>query len=331
MGLVGVFHSLYGFEEEGVGIGESTTHCLTRLALAAALPNGRIVMGSWEFPGVYQAIATACERSGCRVQRVDGWPPEEALEEAIEEGPGVIVASAVTWVEGYRLDIERLSHRTRKTGSYLIVDSVQHFGALNLREGEAGADAYAASVKKWLLAPHSSIALCYSSRRLRERDPPVVGLGNLYIRDWDEYWLGGHEEPHLLRSDGHRCSAPTGISLPELAGARESISLLARLGIAGIERHNLELARHLVEVLEDKGVDAYWLKLPRKARSSIVLVQPPGGRRKTARLAEELARRGYAVSARGRASVYGIRVSIHLYNSVSDVEDFTSTLLGLLN
>jgi len=328
---VEAFHRLYGFREEGVGVGESTTHCIVRLALAAAHPSGRIVMGAWEFPGVYQAVATACERSGCRVERVNGWPPEEALERAMEEEPGVIVASAVTWVEGYRLDIGRLSRRARKTGSYLIVDSVQHFGALALRDGEDGADAYAASVKKWLLAPHSSIALCYSSSRLRGRDPPVVGLGNLLIEDWDEYWLGGHDLPQPLRSDGHRFSAPTGISLPELEGARESLSLLSRVGVSSIERHNLELARHLAEVLEDKGVNTYWLKLPEKARSSIVLVEPPVGRREAARLARELAGRGFAVSARGRAGIYGIRASIHLYNDVSDVEAFAYTLLELLD
>ena len=330
MGLVEEFHRLYGLEEEGVGVGESTTHCIVRLALAAALPRGRIIMGSWEFPGVYQAIATACERSGCRVQRVDGWPPEEVLEEAVEEEPGVIVASAVTWVEGYRLDIGRLSRRARKTGSYLIVDSVQHFGALTLRDGEDGADAYAASVKKWLLAPHSSIALCYSNSRLRERDPPVSGLGNLLIRDWDEYWLGGHEEPHPLRGDGHRFSAPTGVSLPELEGARASLSMLASIGVGRIEKHNLELARHLVEVLEDRGVETSWSYMPEGARSSIVLVEAWVRKSEVLEVARRLLTRGLAVSARGRGGSYGLRASIHLYNSLSDVEALVDALAGRL-
>ena len=330
MGLVEAFHRLYGFREEGVGVGESTTHCLTRLALAAALPRWKIIMGSWEFPGVYQAITTACESSGCSVQRVDGWPPEEALEEAVEEEPGVIVASAVTWVEGYRLDIGRLSRRARKTGSYLIVDSVQHFGALTLRDGETGADAYAASVKKWLLAPHSSIALCYSSSRLRERDPPVAGLGNLLIRDWDEYWLGGHEKRHPLRDDGHRFSAPTGVSLPELEGARASLSMLADIGVGRIEKNNLELARHLVETLEDKGITTSWSCMSKEARSSIVLVEAWNRKSEVLEAARRLLAQGFMISARGRGHTYGVRVSMHLYNSLRDVEAFADALIGLL-
>ncbi|MEB3806520.1 MAG: aminotransferase class V-fold PLP-dependent enzyme [Desulfurococcales archaeon] len=313
------FSKLYGFNPASIGVGESTTHCIYRLALSR--PDTELIGLSFEeFPGIARAVESGCRFKGCRVKVYNEGTVEDSVKAAVDDGAQVVVVSAVTWVTGYRTDLASIISYARKRDTLVVVDAVQHFGALSLREGEETAHAYAASVKKWLLTPHAGLGVCVVSREMTGFDPVFHGLGNLAIEDWDEYWSNpakGAMPVQSLREDGHRYSAPTGLSVPGLAAFEATLRLFSRIGVADVEGHIMGLKELLLDLLRDYGVETFQDYYPESRHSGIasLRVEPSLARR----VVGELARDGIAVSARGQAGLSGIRVSVHVYNGEDDV------------
>lgn len=317
--LIDLTAGLYGFESRRIGVGESTSHCIYKLV--AALEPAKVGFSSEEFPGVVMMVNSYCKRAGCEVGVYEG-RIEEAVEKAVDDGSEVVVVSAVSWVTGYRTDLARVVRYAHKRGARVVVDAVQHFGGLSLREGENEADGYAASAKKWLLAPHSTAAVCVVGEELLDKTPPYYGLGNAVIDDWEAYW----EDPNKtcidtppLRGDGLRFAAPTGVSLPSIVAARASIEYLHRLGIKRVEEHILGLARVLAEELMSYGLRVPAVEYSFENLSGIVSFDA-GGVFLNKKLYKELLKRGFKVSLRGQAGVSAVRASLHVYNTIEDVE-----------
>ena len=321
---------LYGIPQGEVAWGESTTHMIARIAVAAA-GGGTIAVTEHEFPGVVYALRTYCGSVGCRVIIARG-EPEEALEEALDGGADVLVASSVFWVTGRRLDVARLAGKARRRGAYLVVDAIQHLGALPA-DALLEADAFCASSKKWLLAPHSGLAFCRVSRRLVESaQPPWAGLNNMNVGDRNLFWLDPGKRLDTLpplRGDAWRFNAPSGIGYLQVAGLEETLRYLSQIPVEAVYEHIMMLRRHLVELLEDAGIGYY--RVPEGLESGIILVEtglPPQGDMSVAKI---LASRGVSVSARGQAGLHGLRVSLHMYNSLRDVDVFVEELRTALS
>ncbi len=325
----------YGLPASGLAWGESTTHMIVRAAMTAlaASGGGGVAVTPMEFPGVTYALASACRRAGCRLVVAEGeGSPEEALVAAVENGASVVVASSVFWVTGYALDVPWLARRVERLGGFLVVDAIQHLGALPSTQ-LAEADAACASPKKWLLAPHSSTALCYVGRRLIEApgaEPPWYSLNNVDLGDRQRFWLDPwkriSEPPPPSRSPS-MLNAPSGLHYLSAAALEETLRYLSMIPVEAVYEHILRLRRHLVDLLEDEGLGVH--PVPKGRESEIVLVETGLPPERELALARELASRGVAVSARGQAGVHGIRVSLHLYNSLRDVEVFVEELARL--
>ena len=324
-----IFH-MYGFNARQVGVGESTSHCIYKM-VAATKPS-RVAVTSEEFPGVVLMVKSYCKSRSCDVRVYDG-VIEDAVKEAVDDGVDVVLVSAVTWVTGYRPDLAEITSYAHKRGVKVIVDAVQHFGVLSLREGENGADGYAASPKKWLLAPHSNTAVCIVGEGLMELVPPYYGLANSEIGDWSNYWSdpGKNCDDDLpLRSDGQRFGAPTGQLYHSMVAARSSIEYLNNIGIGEIEKHVFKLHSLLVEQLENTEVEVLSEGFKQKNKSSIVSISL-GDYNRNRRLYEHLLDHGVVVSLRGQKGYSVVRISLHIYNTEKDVLSLTKTIKEYLN
>jgi len=322
-----LLHDLYGFDPARVAIGESTTHMIVRAATALA-GDGVIGLSEHEFPGIVVALRSACRSLGCRVRLYRG-APEEALEEAARDGARVLVGSTVYWVTGHRLDTGRVVAAARRHGAGVVLDAIQQLGGVPVVEGDLEADALCAASKKWLLAPHSGLAVCHlSGRMLEEAEPAWYGLNNADIPDKQAYWASPDKDLEglpALRGDGHRFTAPSGIQYLQAHALRATLEYLAGLDWPRGYRHVLELARRLA----DLAVDAGFEPLPEHPAAGIVLVRTGLPHEREAGVARRLRASGIAVSHRGQAGIHGIRASVHVYNSEEDVDLFVEYLRRL--
>lgn len=322
--------SMYGFSTSQIGVGESTSHCIYKM-VAATKPS-KVGVTSEEFPGVVMMLKSYCKNHDCVIRVYDG-AVEDAVKEAVEDDVDVILVSAVTWVTGYRPDLAEIINYAHKRGVKIIVDAVQHFGALSLRDGENKADGYAASPKKWLLAPHSNTAVCVVGEGLMELEPPYYGLANSEIGDWSRYWSDpgkNCDDDIPLRSDGQRFGAPTGQLYHSVVAARSSIEYLNSIGIGKIEKHVFNQHSLLVEELEGTGVEILSEGFKQKNKSGIVSISI-GDYNKNRRLYKYLVDHGFVVSLRGQKGYSIVRISLHIYNRDDDVLSLAKTIKEYLN
>jgi selenocysteine lyase/cysteine desulfurase len=131
------------------------------IAVAAAnLPIAKdqtVVLIDQEFPSNVYAWREVARKtgSGIRTVRRDGntsWT--EALEDEIDEQTAIVAVPQCHWIDGSKIDLERIGARAREVGAALVIDASQSLGACPLDVGKVQPDFLVAVGYKWLLGPY---------------------------------------------------------------------------------------------------------------------------------------------------------------------------------
>ncbi|MEO8290122.1 MAG: aminotransferase class V-fold PLP-dependent enzyme [Gaiellaceae bacterium] len=213
--------------------------------------------------------------------------PLEQLADGIDERTALVAVSVVQSSDGRVADLEAI----KATGARLFLDATQAVGGF--RVDVTGVDYLVAHGYKWLLSPRGLGYFYVRPERLEEITPWLAGW-KARAHPYEDFY-GGPD----LASDAHRLDVS--IAWFSAAGGRQSLGLVADLGIEAIAAHNLALARSF----------AARLGAP-EPESPIVRVQVEDAEAAVERL--RLA--GVACSARAGS----IRFAFHLYNDEADVE-----------
>lgn len=253
--------------------------------VAASLPAGagdNVVIHERDFDSVVLPWRPLAER-GVELRSL----PLERLAEGIDDRTALVALSLVQSADGRVADLEAL----KASGARVFLDATQAVGGARIELD--GVDYLAAHSYKWLLSPRGLAFFYVQPERLDEITPWLAGWKSR-VNPLDDFY-GGTE----LAADARRLD----VSIPwfSAAAAKESLDLIAELGVDAIAEHNLELARSF----------ASKLGAPEPA-SPIVRVQVEDADAAVARLRE----RGVACSARSGS----IRFAFHLYNDEADVD-----------
>ena len=98
----------------------------------------------------------------------DNVDPESGLEQALDESVRLLAVSSVRYDSGVRLDLDRLGRAGHAAGALLVIDVIQHLGALPLDVASAPVDFVVGGSHKWLLAPEG-LALFWSRPSARRQ------------------------------------------------------------------------------------------------------------------------------------------------------------------
>lgn len=150
-----------------------TTECVKK-ALLMSDPDNKtaIISVDMEFPTVTSSIESICEFRKCK-QLVLNSNVEENLEDEVEEAiknnvfsKYIVLISSVNWITGFKLDIKEVSRVVHEHGGILIVNGVQHVGALNIDVRKEGTDILCCGGEKWILTPYYGIGFMYIKEEL---------------------------------------------------------------------------------------------------------------------------------------------------------------------
>lgn len=122
----------------------------------------------------------------------------EAVWERVTPATRVVSVSHVLFTNGTILPVRALADRCREAGVVMVVDGAHPPGLIPLDIGSLGADFYASSPHKWLLAPQGT-GLLWIAPRWRDRLWPTLASG-----DWQEG--GAHRFNHVGTLDESRLS-----------------------------------------------------------------------------------------------------------------------------
>jgi selenocysteine lyase/cysteine desulfurase len=254
-----------------------------------------------------------------KVSNVNGEVPFHAIEAATDQRTRLVAVSEVSYINGFRYDLQGLAELAHAHGAYLLSDSTQSAGAVRLNVRQTGVDFVACGAYKWLLAP-IGVAFFYIKRELQDRFAPL-GYG------WKQISRYVYSDDQTRAPDVERCGffddarryEFASINTPGVYGLRAALQLVEEIGLEWIEERTLHLNQKLRTQLVENGFELF---TPFDTESGITTFFTE----EETSLLEYLRDRNVAVTA--RAGCEQVRVSPHFYNTEDEVEQFIHHLVG---
>jgi len=277
-------------------------------------PGDNVVTLADEFPSNQYPWMNLAAR-GVETRRI----PTEAgrvdlgrLAEAMDGRTRILSVSWVSYLTGWRNDLNELARLAHDRGVLLFVDAIQGLGVFELDAGATGIDFLAADGHKWMLGPEGA-GIFYLRREHLDRLRPLgVGWGSVvHAHDFGRIEL-------TLKHDASRYEGGSQ-NTPGMIALGASLRLLASYGTRALGRRIVEVADLARRRLEAAGASIA-SPLAEGHRSGILAFTLPDCP------AEEAARRcrqrGVALSCRGGR----LRISPHAYNNEEDVDRLLDAL-----
>lgn len=321
-----------------------TTDCLKK-AIAGLRPDDDTVIYSLdlEFPSVSSIVESICRHVRCKYVILELIDEDKEIEQKFEEAmskntykKNIILVSSVNWITGTRIKVRELADIAHIYNGLLIIDGVQHVGALKLDVRKDDVDVLCCGGEKWLLTPYLGAGLMYVKHDLLSQlELPPYGILNREEPHygWSFYWPDQDKDPWILPNvSKNAIKYEWGGGLPYLSicALHKSIEFINKLGIESIENHLMKLRELLTHFLIDNG---YYIISPVKdpdRASSIITFRTGLGKEMDNRIVEYLKNKGVMVSYRGARGIGGIRISPHLYNTKEDIDVFFEELKSVL-
>ncbi|WP_019016192.1 aminotransferase class V-fold PLP-dependent enzyme [Elioraea tepidiphila] len=299
--------ALWGVAVEDIGFVSSVAEGVSMLIESIDWrPGDNAVFDANEYPSVIAPLLVA---GAAEVRLASAERPMASL---VDGRTRLIGASHVSYLHGARADLPALRALADRVGALLVVDHTQAAGAMPI--AAAIADFAFAATYKWLLGM-TGVAVAYWNRaRQPGWAPRTAGwhsLGGTARPRWDQV--------PALRPDAMRfCRGnPAHGPVYVLAGA---LDYLRDFDPSAVQRHIQGCTTALLAGLAELGIASTTPADPAHHGASVCF-ESPNAEEITARLAE----RGVLVwNGRGR-----VRISVHGYNALSDVEACLAALRSL--
>ncbi|MEA4846725.1 MAG: aminotransferase class V-fold PLP-dependent enzyme [Clostridiaceae bacterium] len=307
---------------------ESTSHGLGMIANSLSLKQSdNVLVCDLEFFSTVFCWIRHQKRVGFEVRKVktsDGLVKVDDFKKAADSHTKAIVVSSVQEINGYRVDIEELSHFAREIGAYLIVDGIQEVGALNANLDNLDIDVYCAGGHKWLRNPFGTGFMYINSNLVEKLEPDFYSYFNAKNppNGWGEYLESPKRTPfdHFEMEVG-ASKFETGATLNYVGafGLIKSFELLNSYGYKNIEKQVLDRRKYLQKGLMDMGVKING-SINEKNLSGICTFNLEDGIQEEKKLMKKYKENRIYCSLRYVSGIGGIRVSPHYYTTFEEID-----------
>ncbi|MEM3852293.1 MAG: aminotransferase class V-fold PLP-dependent enzyme [Methanomassiliicoccales archaeon] len=305
--------------------GTSTTQAIHSALLALDIqPGQEMLVGDAEFPSVAGMLASLM-RKGVKVRIARGTGgkyPQEEIENLLTHNTRAAIISSVNWITGRTNNIREIAEIVHQQGCYLIVDAVQHLGALPLDAEKSGADFICAGTQKWLLNPAGKALLYASKRAVEELSTPFPPLTSFGVREggWDEFFGSPGRDffPGQVKPGNTTFfDAPGWHNHIASATLLKSLELLNQIGDSTRAKRIHVLQEKLLEQMASTGAEP--LFNDGNERSGIITFSFHS-RVNGVELVRKLREEGIDVSWRGGNGLEGLRFAVHCFNNAEDID-----------
>ena len=308
--LKSLLADLVGCDPAGLVFPRNTTEGMSFVAAGLELEAGdEILTTDHEHIGGLSCWELAARRHRLVLRPLTLPVPATDPDEIVDLFAGAITArtrvvsiSHLTFTNGTILPVERIARLCRERGVISVIDGAHPPGLMPLDLDGIGADFYASSPHKWLMAPQGT-GFLYMAERWRTELWPTLASGG-----WDDLSLGAQRFNHMGTIDASR-----------LVGLEAALRFHAAIGTATVSRRLRALRARLVEsLLEDPRIRILTPALDGLAAGMVSFVVD-------GLPSSELQRR-LATDANVRTRVIGeydlgwMRLSPHVYNTEDELD-----------
>ena len=307
----------YGLAPAEVGICSCSSEAYNLAAVALQLrPDDEVVINDLDFPaGATPWLQPSC-RATAKVWRArQGALRIEDLVSCLGPRTRLVTTSLVSFYNGYMVPLPALRDAVRRhSAALLAVDVTQALGRVPLELGDV--DLVVSSTHKWILGSHGGGLVGVPEARAREWTVPAGGWFNLQ----DPF---GEDRFERVASKPGAGSFAVGMpSYGPVYAANAALDYIQSVGVPAIEAHARPLVRACLEGLRELPVELLTPDEPEAIAGILAFRHPMADR-----IQHELHDRNvHIMSTAGR-----MRVAIHGYNTVQDVDIFLHSLREALS
>lgn len=305
-----------GVSKDEIGIVRNTTEANTLIVNGLDFERGdEVIIWDQNHPSNAIAWEQRAKRNGIIVKKVTLPPSPKSIDElmapffnAVTSKTKLISFSHISNISGMALPAKEICKTARDKNILTLVDGAQSLGMMDLNLHDMGCDFYTASTHKWLLGPFENGILYMRKENTQRLWPTVISAG------WKETSTTVDEKLCVL---GQR-NETTPFALPE------TLEFHLSIGKKNIEDRVRSLSANLKEKIKAKVPQATFVTpLSPEMSAGIVIINLPG--KQPAEVFQKL----YEVHGIAGASSGGIRLSPHIYNTLSDLDKITDALAAL--
>lgn len=305
-------------ETSEIAVARSTSDALSSFANGIRFKKGEnVITNDIEFPSnVYPWLSL--KKKGVRTKLInnrDGKILAHDIEKNIDENTRLITISSVSFLNGFRAELEKIGRICKERKIYFVVDAIQQIGALDLDVKKCHVDMLASGCYKWLMVPADVAFLFVDKNILEELDIWKIGWWN--VKNERAFFETPGTAYDLTFKDDARRFQESHPPIPGIYGLNASLDLIFKIGIENIEKRVLHLTGLLINGARELGIRVL-SPLEKEYRSGIVLIDLKNRKRAY----DALVKNDICTSLRAA----GIRLSPHFYNNEKDIEKILRVL-----
>lgn len=304
---------MYGLSAGEVSICSCSSEAYNLAYQALQFKTGdELIVSDLDFPASYSyGLQQSCAATVKVWKSRDDWELHlEDLIDLLSEKTRVVSISLVSFFNGFKLPLKEVIQTIRQHSSALIaLDVTQALGRIPLEL--EGIDLVVSSTHKWILASHGGGLVGVPASRANDWTVPAGGWFNLKDAFGDQRFEKAESLPGAA-------SFTVGMpNYPAVYAIRAGLKYIADIGVEKINQSTLPLVETCLEELKKLPVE---LISPKQAEdlAGIIAFRHPDAERVYQHLHSKQIHPMYHA---GR-----IRVSLHGYNTMQDVETFLREL-----
>ena len=240
--------------------------------------------------------------------------------EAIDTRTQVVTLSTVSFSPGFRFPVAEIGAECRKRGVYLLVDAAQSIGILETDVAGLQIDALAASMQKGLLALYGA-GFLYVRRAVASQLRPAYLSRFGVTLDSHHEAASGNLEQYALAEAARRFDVGNHNYIA-VAAVERSLQDLQAIGIGTIEQHACALADRLAAGLDDVGLPVFGGASAPERAHIVTIGKALSDKHDNTDDPTVTDFYRYLTANNVRATIRRgmLRFSLHVYNSVDDVD-----------
>ncbi|MCE7735175.1 MAG: aminotransferase class V-fold PLP-dependent enzyme [Candidatus Heimdallarchaeota archaeon] len=323
--LFSKFGKLINCEASSLGLTNSTSDGMHHFATGFhpdKLRGKNIILNDLEFIAnsiIWQQMAKKNHMEIKLVKSIDGRLLLEDFEKAIDDDTSFVAISSVQFSNGFRMNMKELTDMTHNHGAYMVVDAIQHVGALQLDTRGLDLDFVTVGGYKWLLGPYGT-GLTYVKPELQEVLDPV----SITWHGQENFFDMSHHD-YLPAKTGQRFSTMGAIH-PAIFALSSTLDHHLKWGPAKTEQYLYHFTDHIVNRFQAE-LPEFILISPRQSRSESSQILSFKPTMDIEMLINHLHRNNIVCSMREG----NLRIAPHVYSTHEDIETLISTIKQILN
>ncbi|RYG72215.1 aminotransferase class V-fold PLP-dependent enzyme [bacterium] len=309
----------YGAVPEEIAFASSTSHALGLVATCFPWNEcDNCVVADGDFPANVLVWKNLTLTRGVELKLVPHRPAMDLtwddIEPLLDEKTRLVSLSAVNFLSGASLNLEKIGGELHARGIKFCVDGIQALGAVQLNLQHV--DFVCADAHKWLLGPNGAAFMWARNEVLQTMRPQILGwLATEHRMSWFAYDTVPF--PTAERFE------PGARNYLGVIGMEASLGVIQEMGADVVEQRIITLRDYGASAIEAAGAELLFKPGP-EHKSGIFSFRMPG--RDIVELNTKLDER-FALSLRqDRNDDYWIRVSAHFMNCENDLDELAAAL-----